>query len=79
MYNGYKKYPQDVNMKYPIRKPEIKCAVVDPKSCIHHLKFAGGSSNGRIDGISATVYKCVKCDKYGYVEDFGSKIDVIDP
>jgi hypothetical protein len=51
-------------------KPEPKIVIPRCKPNTHQLKHAGGSSNGRTDGVHAPVYMCSICKQFGYKENF---------
>lgn len=57
------------NVKYT---PEKRSLGTKPISCnnSHVLKCIGGSCNGRKDGDYGLVYRCLNCERFGYLEDF---------
>lgn len=53
-----------------LAKVEPKIVIPRCKPNTHELEFAGGSSNGRPLNDHAPVYKCIKCNQFGYKENF---------
>lgn len=53
-----------------VKKPKPKIVIPRCKPNTHKLERAGGSSNGRSDGLHAPVYKCIICNQFGYEENF---------
>ena len=53
-----------------VKKTNPTIVIPRCKPNTHKLKSAGGSSNGRTDGLHAPVYKCIICNQFGYKENF---------